>query len=334
MDSVAGIVDLHLISKGYLPSYAAGIALPSGETGFSIGITGGDRPMDTEGYQVPVDSFGNSLNGKKAIKFSWESFETNGFARLAWLLLWARTGGVDVIAVSEGFYDYEGNASGVPTTGGGIWWRRNWDNGIYFFSFANKTHLGLDFEFRLEDPQAKILYTLEAAFKKNTSININSAASNNIIRQSIPLPGWNSDNQVVPDLVKIEILRSGSYVEVFTEEEIDSHTFSLKTVTNQKGKTKRNNPGYMELDISTIGTNASVQRLNELWADKLFAAMKYTYEMPDGSQRMIVVKANTISNIADLKNSKTKRSLPFMQKGQVSIRRVVVSDDLSTLTIG
>lgn len=330
--SVAGIIEVFLIGKGYLDEFAAGIALPGGETAIPIGISG-PKPLITSDYDVPTDAFNNKLRGKKNFSLAVDSYEV-GLARLAWLLLWARTGGADVLAVSEGFTEYEGNASGVPTVGGGVMWRRNWDNGIFFFEYANRTHLGLDWEFLLEDKSAMIKYNLEAAFNLNKAKNIIAGASNNIMRQNILLPNWNEGNQVLSDLKSIQIVRGSSFADIFTWDEVDSRRLSIKTVPSKKTIDNRSIPSYCEVDLMITGSNASVQKVNELWNDRLFAEVRLIEELPNGTEVQYYIRGNNLSNVTDLNINKENRLATFHLMGQVSIHRVVVNSGLTALIIG
>lgn len=332
MKSIAGIIEGFLVNPGYAGPFVMGQSLPSNIGRVPCGIAG-PKDLMTDDYSPPRDAFNNTLRNKKNFKFTFSAFEAT-LSRLAWYLYYARAGGCDVVLISEGFTEYEGNSQGIPQVGGEVFWRKNPDNGIFIFDYNTRTHLGLDFEFLLEDNNASVITNLEAAFNYYRSRLLMQNAALNIINKTVTLPQWTEANQQISETKKIEIIRAGSYSNVFLWDEVESRRFSLKSTIFKKPKDNRNISSYCDVSLDVQGSDASVQRVNTLWTDGLFAGIKLTEELPNGLEMVITILPNTLSNRTDLNAGKENRLASFKLEGQVSIRRVAVSANGLELTIG
>lgn len=332
MKSIAGIIEGFMINPGFAGPFVMGQSLPSTVSAIPCGIAG-PKDLMTEDYNPPRDAFNNILRNKKNFKFSFNTFESD-LRRLAWYLFFNKLGGCDVILISEGFSEYEGNINGIEEESGGTWWRRNPDNGIFIFSHLVKSGLGLDWEFLLEDNNASIQTNLEAALNYGRARTIMQNAATNIVNKSINLPQWFPQNQNVTETKKIEIIRGAGYSNVFTWDEVESRRLSLKSTIFKKAKDNRNLSSYVDVNLEIQGSNASVQNVNQLWNDNLFAGVRLTEELPNGTEIVYLILPSTLSNRSDLNANKENRLATFRIEGQVSIRRVVVAPSLTLVTIG
>lgn len=332
MKSIAGIIEGFLINPGYAGPFVMGQSLPNTVAAIPCGIAG-PKDLMTEDYSPPTDAFNNVLRNKKNFKFSFNTYEAD-LRRLAWYIYFNILGGCDVALISEGFTEYEGDAQGLPATSTDIFWRKNADNGIFVFSQNIRTHLGLDWEFLLEDNNASIQTNLEAALNYHRSKLLMQNAATNIINKSVVLPQWTPANQQVTETKKIEIIRGGAYTDVFAWDEVESRRLSLKTTVFKKAKDNRNLSSYIDVSLEIQGSNASVQNVNNMWNDNLFAGVRLTEELPNGVEIVYLIKPSTLSNRTDLNAGKENRLATFKLEGQVSIRRVIVSPNYLLLTIG
>lgn len=332
MKSIAGIIEGFLVQPGYAGPFVMGQSLPGNVGRIPIGIAG-PKDLITEDYNPPTDAFNNVLRNKKNFKFTSESLEAT-LQRLAWFIYFSQIGGCDVVLISEGFIEYEGNSSGIPASGTDIFWRKNPENGIFIFDYNARTHLGLDWEFLLEDNKTSCQINLEAALNYHRSKLLMQNSALNIINKSIPLPQWDSSNQQITETKRIRIVRAGAYADVFEWDEVESRRLSLKSTVFKKPKDNRNISSYVDVSLEIQGSNASVAKVNELWNDNLFAEVRIDEELPNGQEIAWIIKGNTISNRTDLNAGKENRLASFKLEGQVSIRRVAITNNATVITIG
>lgn len=332
MKSVAGIIEGFAVSPGYAGAFVMGQNLPSNIGRLPMGIAG-PKDLMTEDYQPPRDAFNNVLRNKKLFSFKTQSYEAT-LGRLAWFIYFSQIGGCDVVLMSEDFIEYEGNADGIPATGTDIFWRKNPENGLFVFDYNARTHLGVDWEYLLEDNNASLQLNFEAALNYHRARLLMQNSSLNIINKSVTLPQWNSAQQQISETKRIRIVRGSAYADVFNWDEVESRRLSIKSTVFKKPKDNRNISSYVDVSLEIQGSNASVQKVHELWNDNLFAEIRLDEELPNGQEIAYIIKGNTLSNRTDLNAGKENRLASFKLEGQVSIRRVVVSGGGTTITIG
>lgn len=332
--SYAGFIEAYILSMGALDEYAAGLSLPSGSYVFPVGIAS-PKELDVSDFNPPKDGFGNILNNKKNFLFDPLTFNVD-WAQMEKIMLFARNGGCDLILVSEGVEEYEGDPSGIEAPGGGVWWRRSPDGGIYFFEYANRSHMGIGWEYTIKPDISNIKLSLEAAISKYKAglIKLNSI-TNAIVRDAITMPGFDSTKQFVLDLREVEMYNGSSWVKVFDWDEINDYSFVLKTVSNKRPTDNRELGNMVGVDFSVTGADARPSKIYEQWSYGLFRQVKFTFEKPDGTLFYIDVKQNTISNAANPKQGQDKREGQFTLQGNTSILRVTFDQSTyRTLNIG
>lgn len=325
--SQAGIAEVHVLSKGALPYYIVGSALPTNSYRIAAAIAS-NKELSSEPYDPPTDLYNNKIhsNGKRNFKIIIETLQASLQNMNLVDYMYQINGGVDALFIPEGFERYEGNSSGIPTVGGGTYWLKNPSNGIWFFDYANRNHFGLDYEFKIEDKSQSILMTLEAAVSTLKAKNLALAAQTNIIKESaVAIPDYDNSKQYILELKEVEYYNetTSAYVSVFDYDDIDSFSFNLKTVTNKQTKDNRSIPNLGELNVSVVGSDASCSKINSLWNLNQFAKIRLTLTNPyDGLDYYIVVSKNTISNVTDPYINKEKRNNTFKLSGQFPITRL------------
>ena len=325
--SQAGIAEAHVLSKGALPNYIVGNSLPSNSYRLPAAIAV-NKEMSSEPYDPPKDLFNNIIhrNAKRNFKIVLETLQASLQNVNIADYIHQINGGADVLFIPEGFERYEGNSSGIPTAGTGIYWLKSPSNGIWFFDYANRNHFGLDYEFKIEDKSQSLLLTLEAALSSLKANNLALAAQTNIIKESaVAIPDYDGAKQYVLELKELEYYNESllSYASIFNYDDIDSLSFNLKTITNKQTKDNRSIPNVGELSVTVVGSDASCAKINSLWSIDQFAKIRLTLTNPvDGLDYYIVISKNTISNVTDPFMNKDRRDNTFKLAGQYPISRM------------
>lgn len=330
--SFAGLIEAYLVTLNYLADFVSGIPLTGNAKALPFGISG-PKELDFDDYEPPKDAYNNTLKGKKKIDLTGETFEASPNT-LAWVHYLAQSG-CEMVAVSEGCTEYEGDGEGVPSPGSGIYWKKNATGGIFFFSYPARTHVGLDYEYRLSANSQSINLMLSMAVIESKAKTLIQNSKFNIIRKdAVVLPNYDASKQFVSECKQLRIISGGSYVDVFAWDEIEDRNLIYKTVSNKKPVDNRSLPNLMDISLEVTGVNADVDKINQLLAFDKFAKINLTEETPSGTLIQHYFNANTLSNTPKFKVNKDKRTATFSVAGETSIKRFTVDSDNNTVTVG
>ncbi|GAB4287314.1 MAG: hypothetical protein Kow0098_03690 [Ignavibacteriaceae bacterium] len=331
--SLSGFLEAYILSMDALDEFAAGQSLPSGSYVVPCGISG-PKELKPEDFDPPVDEYNNKLRNKINFPFTAEIFESD-WETWERLKLFTLNGGVDLIIVSEGCEEYEGNSSGIETPGGGVWWRRNPNRGIFFFEKLNQTHLGIGWEFQLTPKQQSLRVTLEAAlnYYKARNIFLNSQ-TNFIHRDNISLPWRSSTKQIVPDLKEFKILIGSTWYNIIDPTDFVDFNFTARTVSNKRTKDNRELVNNIEIDLRVTGADASPSKINSLLNYEQFSNIKLIVQYPDGTDYTYNFTKNSITNTNAPMLGREKREVEFRMQGRVSLLNFEFDDANRICTIG
>lgn len=329
--SFSGITEGYLLTPGQLALFASGQAI----TGYKIpfGISTG-KELKTEEYDAPTDAFGNKLRNKKLIPINAETHQAD-LSTLDTIRHFAATGGVDVMLVHPGWSEYDGTPSAVPLEGGGTYWRINTRDGIFFFEYANRAHMGIGFKFELTPKKQSIMINLEAAltYKKWNDI-LNAAPLNVVHRDNVSLPWYTVANQYVTECKQVQYYTGAAWVDIFEWDEIQNRVFSIETVSNKNEKDSREHVNLIDITLEVTGTDARPAKIAELNAIAQYSKIRLVEEGPGGEEYIYTINANVLNSTNDLLNNTEKRDLTFKLKGRSSIERWRCYPLTRSMTIG
>lgn len=320
--SQAGIAEVQILSKGALDEYIVGSSLPAGAARIQGGIAA-NKELSSEPYDPPKDLYNSVIhqNGKRNFKVLVDTLQADWRALDAIRYIHAVDGGADVLFIPEGFSEYEGNASGVPTVGGGTYWLYNPTGGIWFFDYPNRTHMGVEWEYKLTDKSQSILITLEAAVSALKAKQLALAAQTNIVKKSaVIIPDVISDYSNVLELKEVQRHNGTSWVSVFSYDDINSLDLNIKTVSGRQTKDNRTVAHIGELSLTVVGTDASCAKMHELWSIDQFSRIRLILTNPqNGLDYYFEVSKNRITNVSDPYINKDRRDNTFKVMGQFPI---------------
>lgn len=337
--STAGIVECYLLSPGSLATFAATGILPQGAYMVPIGISD-TKEMKITDYDPPKDAYGNILRNKKLFQFQPDSFLTS-WANLQTLQYFALiTRGCDAIVVCEGFTEYRGRANGVPDAEGDYTWRKNAAEGIYFFDYNAKTHFGIGFEFNLAAKKASIKLDLNVALGMYKATQMQQTATTNILLKTdgvntVEMPLLQADRQFVLECKAVQYHDGTTWQNVMSWDDIANRSLTIKTVENKREHDNRDNVQLIDVQLDVTSDEANCSRIATLWNINQFAAIRLLEEHPDGSEYIVEIQKNTLTNVSNPTIGKDKRQNIFTVKGQVPAKRWVIdSGTYKRMTIG
>lgn len=297
--SEVGVGEIHLVSMQAVDEFITGQSLPPAANRLAAAIAS-NKEMGFTPYDPPKDMFNSVIhqNSKKNIRLLLTTLQSD------WTVLdIARylhyQGGTDAVVVRDGYLEYEGNSSGVPTVGGGIYWLKNPTEGIFVFSKNNNTHLGIDWEFKMTDKTQEIMLTCEAAINALAAKQIPLVAQTNIVRKSaVQVPEINSAKQVVYELKEVQKHNGTSWETFMPYDDIDSHELTFKSVENKKLKDNRSKKGLGEVSINIVGADARCAKIYEYWNTDQFARLRLVFIHPiTGLEYYFEIADKTVTNL-------------------------------------